>query len=451
MTRTFDHQAPGTPERAWLRGNRPDLRPATRLQADHRLLVVSAHPDDETVGAGGLIATAARIGVPVMVLVASDGEASHPRSVTHTAQQLADIRRAEVRAAIGRLHPHAEVRLLGLPDGQLSDNLPTLSTVIADLAAGCSHVITPWRGDRHPDHEACAKAATEAIAGLGQPPELWQYPIWAWHWADPDSPDIPWAHMQCVVLSNADRLAKLAAIRMHVSQHLPLSDKAGDEAILSPATLAYFTRDYETFVVEPAAAPAASTTYFDALYQRTDDPWGLQRRFYEQRKRDLLLASLPRARFRRAFEPGCALGLLTEALAQRSDQVIAWDAAAAAVDLARRRTSGAASCVQLARGRIPAQWPDGRFDLIVLSEVGYYCLDLDHLSRRIVSSLTADGTLVACHWRWPADDHPQSSADVHRVVGRDLRMIVEHVEADFLLHVWTRAGRSVAQQDGIVP
>jgi hypothetical protein len=30
-------------------------------------------------------------------------------------------------------------------------------------------------------------------------------------------------------------------------------------------------------------------------------------------------------------------------------------------------------------------------------------------------------------------------------------MIVEHVEADFLLHVWTRAGRSVAQQDGIVP
>jgi LmbE family N-acetylglucosaminyl deacetylase len=173
-----------------------------------------------------------------------------------------------VRAAIGRLHPHAEVRLLGLPDGQLSDNLPTLSTVIADLAAGCSHVITPWRGDRHPDHEACANAATEAIAGLRQPPELWQYPIWAWHWADPDSPDIPWADMQCVVLSNADRLAKLAAIRMHVSQHLPLSDKAGDEAILSPATLAYFTRDYETFVVEPLPhrprRPPTSTLFISA-------------------------------------------------------------------------------------------------------------------------------------------------------------------------------------------
>jgi SAM-dependent methyltransferase len=237
----------------------------------------------------------------------------------------------------------------------------------------------------------------------------------------------------------------------HVSQYTPLSAAPGDEAILSPSTMAHFQRNYEVFIVADRAA-STRREYFDNLYAQHPDPWGLTHRFYERRKRDLLLASLPRPHFRRAFEPGCAVGLLTAELAQRCDEVVAWDGAQVAVDqttahLARHASAGA---VSVARARIPGQWPTGRFDLIVLSEVGYYCADQHQLRSHVEASLAADGVLVACHWRHPAADHAVTAEAVHASVGQDLYRIVTHHESDFMLDVWTRDGNSVAQLDGII-
>ena len=163
--------------------------------------------------------------------------------------------------------------------------------------------------------------------------------------------------------------------------------------------------------------PAADPAYFDRLYAAADDPWGLAERFYERRKRELVLASLPRAHFRRAFEPGCATGLLTAGLAGRCDAVVAWDAAAAAVAQAARRLAGAPH-VRVEVGAIPGAWPAGEFDLVVLSEVGYYVADLDALAARVDSALAGDGVVLAVHWRHAAADHPQTADDVHRVLGR---------------------------------
>src|SRR5205823_5271974 len=94
---TFDHRDPGTPESAW---QLPDLEPLGRPAAGDRLVVVAAHPDDETLGAGGLIAGAHRAGAVITVIVATDGEASHPNSPTHSSAELATTRRGEVQAAI---------------------------------------------------------------------------------------------------------------------------------------------------------------------------------------------------------------------------------------------------------------------------------------------------------------------------------------------------------------
>ena len=99
---------------------------------------------------------------------------------------------------------------------------------------------------------------------------------------------------------------------------------------------------------------------------------------------------------------------------------------------------------------MPDQWPDGSFDLIIVSELGYYCSDLDRLVNKAWSSLTANGTLVACHWRHPAALHPHTAETVHDVLGRGHTPVVAHVEADFLLHVWTGTGQSVAVETGIV-
>jgi LmbE family N-acetylglucosaminyl deacetylase len=446
VTLLFDHRAQGTPEQAWVASERLSACRVLELPSGvARLVVLAAHPDDETLGAGGLIASAARSGLPVEVIIATDGEASHPASRTHRPASLARIRRAEADAAVTALARAAPLTFLGLPDGGLEAHGRVIVDVLRERLDASTLLVTPWSGDRHPDHEACAVAAGVAAAERGC--LHWQYPIWAWHWADPASADLPWSELRRVELDRESAEAKRAAVTTYVSQHESLSDLPGDEAILPPHVTAHFAREFETFVVP--SAPAANTDYFEALYARNDDPWGLRNRFYEQRKRDLVCAVLPRDRFRRAFEPGCATGLLTARLSPRCDDLIACDVVDRAVALARERLAASPN-VRIDSGRIPDEWPAGWFDLIVLSEVGYYCPDLAALSGRIRAGLASDGVVVACHWRHDAPDHPHSADEVHRAVGAGLSKIASHVEEDFLLDVWTRSGESVARTGGIV-
>lgn len=193
--------------------------------------------------------------------------------------------------------------------------------------------------------------------------------------------------------------------------------------------------------------------YFDTLYAGGSDPYGVRERWYEARKRAVLLAALPQARYRKAYEPGCGVGELTLALSQRCDELLASDFSPQAVERARERT-GACPNVRVAQHTLPADWPHDAapFDLIVLSEVGYFLQRED--MRRVADccnrSLGADGTLVACDW-WP--DFAQRSLSTHAVHGAlaalGLARLVLHEEDDFVLQVWARDARSVAQREGI--
>lgn len=440
---SFDHRTDGTSAQLWdelVAGVERIREP----RAGDRLTVVAAHPDDETLGAGGLIASASSRGARVTVVVATDGGASHPDSPTHSPDQLASIRRREVYDAVAVLAPDAEVHLLGLPDGELAKHEDDLEAALEPLLDGCTYLVTPWSHDRHPDHEASGRvaarlAATKQIAH-------WQYPIWAWHWGEPAT--LADLDLRAVQLDEAAIESKARALRCHVSQHQALSDAAGDEALLSPAMLEHFRRPIELFLVAGNRG-LTPLRYFDELYAQASDPWGLDARFYEHRKRAALLAALTRPRFRRAFEPGCATGALTTELARRCDEVVAWDAVATAVDQAAPRFADDPS-VTIARGQIPGEWPAGSFDLIVLSEVGYYCADLTALTARIDGSLEPDGVLVGCHWRHPASMHAHGAGAVHAALGSSLHLVVSHVEDDFLLQLWTRSGQSVAAAEGIV-
>jgi SAM-dependent methyltransferase len=197
------------------------------------------------------------------------------------------------------------------------------------------------------------------------------------------------------------------------------------------------------------------TGYFDQMYAAAEDPWGLATRWYEARKYALSLALLPERRYGQAFEPGCSVGVLTGLLAARCDQVLAWDASAAAVRAAAGRTAGLPNvCVR--RGAIPGDWPDGQFDLIVFSEVLYYFAggDLDKVLDRAVASLRPGGSLLAVHWRHPVADYPRGGDDVHQVLAArpDLARRVGHTEPDFTAGVYQRAGRpllSVAEAEGL--
>jgi SAM-dependent methyltransferase len=180
--------------------------------------------------------------------------------------------------------------------------------------------------------------------------------------------------------------------------------------------------------------------YFARMYDGSDDPWGFRTRWYEQRKRDVTLAALTRPRYPRAFEPGCSIGVLTAGLAARCDDLLATDVEDRALGAARAALAGQ-DHVRVARLEVPADWPDGMFDLVVVSELGYY-LDpgaLNLLLDRATGSLSPQGTLLACHWRHRVADYPATGDEVHeRLLARaELSSAVRHLEEDFRLDLLT--------------
>lgn len=196
-----------------------------------------------------------------------------------------------------------------------------------------------------------------------------------------------------------------------------------------------------------------SSAYFESLYAVSDDPYALRHRWYEARKRALLLAALPQKHYRRIYEPGCGIGELTLALAPRCDHLLASDFSAHAVAIARKRTRGL-DHVRIVHHVLPADWPcqAGRFDLIVLSELGYFLHrdDMHLLAAHCQDTLEVDGTLVACDWRPDFAQRRLSTKEVHGALDSlGLTRLAFHEEEDFMLQVWTRDGRSVAQREGI--
>jgi SAM-dependent methyltransferase len=180
--------------------------------------------------------------------------------------------------------------------------------------------------------------------------------------------------------------------------------------------------------------------YFENVYASSPDPWGLASRWYEARKYALTLAALPRQRYTRGFEPGCSIGVLTQQLAPRCDALIAGDLVPAVAARARARLSDQPH-VEVRQLAIPEDWPEGSFDLIVLSELGYY-LTLDgilELLARIDASLAPGGHVIAVHWTGTTD-YPLRGDVVHAVLDAHLAwtQLAHYREASFVLAVYER-------------
>ena len=233
----------GTTEAAWQASGVLETIPvveAHTCRPPGRVVVVAPHPDDEVLGVGATLAEWATAGTPIVIVGVTDGEASHPGSLTVTPPELA-MRRADERVrALGLLgiDPAAVVRL-GLPDGGVDAG--TVAGALTAVLRPGDICLAPVERDGHPDHDATAVAATVAARHAGVP--RWAYPVWLWHWADPGSGFFAGARR--VVAADAARRAKLAAIDCFTTQITALSPHAGDAAILAPSTLARVTRDHE--------------------------------------------------------------------------------------------------------------------------------------------------------------------------------------------------------------
>jgi LmbE family N-acetylglucosaminyl deacetylase len=135
------------------------------------LLVVAPHPDDEILGAGGLIRTWTMRGAEVSVLSVSDGAADAPDRPGRGAVRLTQ--------ALRRLCPtHVSVTRLGIRDGTISCHLNRLRNALLSLARGKLTLIAPYERDRHPDRAAVGDVCLKFARDLKLP--IARYAIRAW-------------------------------------------------------------------------------------------------------------------------------------------------------------------------------------------------------------------------------------------------------------------------------
>jgi LmbE family N-acetylglucosaminyl deacetylase len=228
----------GTHESRWRSWPALSQWPPLDLRDSGAPLVVAPHPGDEILGVGGLLA---RLGAAEMVAV-TDGEASHPGSRVYTRQTLAQVRRHEATDALTRLGlRETRVHRLGHPDGGVEES--ALTTQLTGLLSPGRWCLATWRGDGHPDHEAVGRAAAAACTASGA--VLLEYPIWTWHWAEPDDERVPWHRARRIELPPSVQGAKAHAVAAFRSQITPLGPDPGDAAVLPPHVLARFARPSE--------------------------------------------------------------------------------------------------------------------------------------------------------------------------------------------------------------
>ncbi len=215
-----------------------------------RTLILAPHPDDESLGCGGLIAELCRQGRTPLVVVLTDGTGSHPGSSTMNAAALQRLREQEATDA---------VRALGLTDTdalvfmRLRDTAaphagPAFEeavTRLAALAADCETICAPWAHDPHCDHVAahlmaCAVAARTGIRHRA-------YPVWGW--TLPRDTSLPPGQARGWRLDIArDVSAKRSAVTAHRSQHGCLIDDDPEGFTLPSALLTACLRPYEVYL-----------------------------------------------------------------------------------------------------------------------------------------------------------------------------------------------------------
>ncbi|SMH45762.1 N-acetylglucosaminyl deacetylase, LmbE family [Rathayibacter oskolensis] len=237
---SFDGRLEGTPLERWREDGRIDRLPALdpgllAAPAIDRILVVVAHADDETLGCGGLIALARRLGTPVDVVIVTDGAAAHGDASAN----LADERRAEALAALASLGAEIGLSFLEVPDSGTPDHRDRILDEVRRRASGPRGsvlLLSTWAGDGHRDHRVVGEICREVAVELGHP--ALAAPIWLWHWADPSDAEVPWRELVGVELDAELLERKRSALACYASQTSPGPD--GTAPVLHPLFLRHF-------------------------------------------------------------------------------------------------------------------------------------------------------------------------------------------------------------------
>jgi LmbE family N-acetylglucosaminyl deacetylase len=234
-----------------------DGSPLSNLKLAHarKVLVVAPHPDDETLGCGGLISLLAQNGRVFYIVFVTDGSASHRNSSAWPAARLATQREREANDALACLGIENAPRLfLRLPDANMpAPGDPAWESAVAAVSRIMQRfapdlVLLPWRRDPHCDHRASWLLSQQALRHAPVHPDTLEYAIWLDELGEVEDHPKP-GEVELVQLNVGSALAsKRAAIAAHVSQTTDLiaDDPAGFR--LTPQTIARLTQSTEVFL-----------------------------------------------------------------------------------------------------------------------------------------------------------------------------------------------------------
>ena len=140
-------------------------------------------------------------------------------------------------------------------------------------------------------------------------------------------------------------------------------------------------------------------TYFDAMYAADPDPWRFRTSAYESAKYQASIAAIDQRRYLSGLEVGCSIGVLSARVAPLCDTFLGLDISDQPLAAARAACAGF-SAARFACMQVPQEWPEGRFDLIILSEVLYFlnAADIAATSDRIRGSLLPGGRVLLVNW-----------------------------------------------------
>lgn len=324
----------GAHEATWLLDPRwddvPSAMPAAfagaiGLDAGGRFVLLAPHPDDETLGLGATLADLSDAGHDLVVVLLTDGGASHPRCGHVTAPELIARRNDEFTAAVALLAPRARVVRLGFSDGSLPAEADALAAALEGLLEKGDVVLAPLPDDGHTDHDAAGVVAARVVAesqavdgahAESAPMRLLHYPVWRWRRSDPDR--FPFDRALLLTPSATALHRKERAIGGYTSQTAPLTAFPGGETVVGPADLAPHRRLVETLVV-PASDPA--------LYRRiaastvAEEPSPVARRL-EAAACGTPVVALRRGGLAEVVGPGMGI-LVDDATAEHGEAVVA--------------------------------------------------------------------------------------------------------------------------------
>ncbi|WP_442591816.1 bifunctional PIG-L family deacetylase/class I SAM-dependent methyltransferase [Pedobacter sp. AW31-3R] len=423
---------------------------AEDISAVKRCSVLVPHPDDESLGCAGLIALLIAQKCKIQIILTTDGSMSHPNSNTYPAALLSALRHAELMCAL---------TLLGLTSDHLISYGSTDSSMpgkgeagfedleerlASDLLDFCPELIlVPYELDPHRDHRATWQLLMAALErNKIERPKIWEYPIWLYANASVDDiPDLKRNELLVVDVSSHSHL-KEACIYAHQSQTTKLIGDDPKGFMLSAEMISNFTNGKEYFMEREKLNPSTtlSSDYFEKLYRKNIDPWNFETSAYERNKYLATIDAIPDGQYPSALEIGCSIGVLTEMLVSKCIRLTAMDISKTALEKARIRLKDSPK-VNFIAGGVPSDFPYGKYNLIVISEVGYYlCMgDLLRLRDQVIKALEEDGVLLLVHWTHFVVDYPLTGDEVHDCFGQTkLKLQSSSRTADYRLEIYVK-------------